>query len=217
MSSDIRRLADTLLRIFQVAGKSSEWIMKLAEEEVHGPYKDKDPPTRLVMDYDTGLLDMEAEPVVWRNPTQANLNDAYILFRGNTLLTKSMDTHMKRLGRDYLEEVLGPHLKKIADEDLYCEIDPSKVDRAEDVGKNIKMLLGLARGIWQSIYASPQRCPMELRKIMKHIRGCVEARFGKLLQSVSFSSVSGFLFLRFFCPAILNPKLFGLLKGQCCI
>jgi hypothetical protein len=31
---------------------------------------------------------------------------------------------------------------------------------------------------------------------------------------VTYSSVSGFLFLRFFCPAILNPKLFGLLKDH---
>jgi hypothetical protein len=30
---------------------------------------------------------------------------------------------------------------------------------------------------------------------------------------VQYSSVSGFLFLRFFVPAVLNPKLFGLLKG----
>jgi len=29
-----------------------------------------------------------------------------------------------------------------------------------------------------------------------------------------YTAVSGFIFLRFFCPAILNPMLFGLVDGK---
>ncbi|KAI7031731.1 hypothetical protein KC352_g47421, partial [Hortaea werneckii] len=54
----------------------------------------------------------------------------------------------------------------------------------------------------------------ELRMIFRHIRACAEDRYGDFLRTVSYSSVSGFLFLRFFCPAVLNPKLFGLLKDD---
>ncbi len=50
--------------------------------------------------------------------------------------------------------------------------------------------------------------------IFRHIRSCADDRYGDFLRTVTYSSVSGFLFLRFFCPAVLNPKLFGLLKGE---
>lgn len=146
-------------------------------------------------------------------PERKPLRDANILFRGNSLLTKSLDAHMRRLGREYLEEVLGEHLKKIAEEDTLCEVDPSKIERAEDLGKNWKGLLAITRAIWESIYSSHVKCPLELRRILRHIRACVEERYGDCSTAASYSSVSGFLFLRFFCPAVLNPKLFGLLKG----
>lgn len=68
--------------------------------------------------------------------------------------------------------------------------------------------------MWKSIVAAKAKCPIELRRIFRHVRACAEDRYGDFLRSVSFSSVSGFLFLRFFCPAVLNPKLFGLMKGM---
>jgi hypothetical protein len=69
--------------------------------------------------------------------------------------------------------------------------------------------------VWKGILSAKHRCPIELRIIFRHIRACAEDRYGDFLRTVSYSSVSGFLFLRFFCPAVLNPKLFGLLKGEC--
>lgn len=189
--------------------------MALAEEEVDGPYRDSavhklmsEPVNHEQIDY------LEGEQIRRETAAKATLMDANILFRGNSLLTKALDAHMKRLGREYLDETLGLHLKKIAEEDIYCEVDPLRIERQEDLGKNWKSLLSITRAIWQAIYQSPQRCPMELRRILKHIRACVEERYGDVLRTVCYSSVSGFLFLRFFCPAVLNPKLFGLLKGM---
>ncbi|KAI5857977.1 hypothetical protein BZA05DRAFT_111491 [Tricharina praecox] len=203
--TDLRRLADTLLQIFQVSSKASEWLMALAEGEIDGLHKE----TPIIEDKPTSQH--ESEPLARH---KSGLVDANILFRGNSLLTRALDTHMKRLGREYLEETLGDHLQKIAAEDTYCEVDPMRIDSPEHIQRNWKQLLSITRTIWQAIFTSASRCPLELRKILRHIRLCVEDRYGDLLRTVSYSSVCGFLFLRFFVPAILNPKLFGLLKDH---
>lgn len=140
--------------------------------------------------------------------------EANLLFRGNSLLTKVLDLHMRRLGKEYLEETIGERLREIDESDPECEVDPARVPRSEDLDRNWRNLHNLTTGVWKSIAMSSSRCPSELRRIFRHVRACAEDRYGDFLRSVTYSSVSGFLFLRFFCPAILNPKLFGLLKGR---
>jgi hypothetical protein len=61
---------------------------------------------------------------------------------------------------------------------------------------------------------SATRLPPELRHILKFIRAVAEDRYGDFLRSVAYTSVSGFLFLRFICPAILSPKIWGLLRDH---
>ena len=121
---------------------------------------------------------------------------------------------MKRLGKEYLEETLGDKLKEIADRDPDCEVDPNRISNANELDRNWRRLIKLAEDCWECINRNATRCPHELRYIFRHIRACAEDRYGDFLRTVSYSSVSGFLFLRFFCPAILNPKLFGLVKDH---
>jgi hypothetical protein len=109
---------------------------------------------------------------------------------------------------------LGDKVKEIADRDPDCEVDPAKVANHNDLDRNWRKLIGWTSECWKCIYQSVGSCPVDLRYIFRHIRSCAEERYGDFLKSVRYSSVSGFLFLRFFCPAILNPKLFGLLKGM---
>jgi hypothetical protein len=140
--------------------------------------------------------------------------EANLLFRGNTLLTKSLDLHMKRLGKEYLEETLSEKLKEINIKDPDCEVDPNRVSSQHELDRNWRRLINCTEEVWRAIYNSVSRCPQELRLIFRHIRACAEDRYGDYLRTVQYSSVSGFLFLRFFVPAVLNPKLFGLLKGM---
>jgi hypothetical protein len=123
---------------------------------------------------------------------------------------------MKRLGKDYLEEILGERLRSIAERDPDCEVDPNKLSNNVNIDGNWRRLIKLTSDCFNLIAGSAEKCPPELRYIFRHIKACAEDRYGDYIRSVKYSSVSGFLFLRFFVPAILNPQLpaFGLIKGN---
>ena len=219
LPNELKRLSDCLLNIFQVSGKAGDWLMALVEEEIDGIHKET-PISRLRYSSrigsndsgDHGASHSEREILV-RDLSKNATSEANLLFRGNTLLTKSLDTHMRRVGKEYLEASLGAALEAISARDADCEVDPNKVHSQQDLDRNWKRLRTYTEDIWRAICAAKHLCPVELRVIFRHIRACAEDRYGEFLRTVSYSSVSGFLFLRFFCPAVLNPKMFGLLSG----
>lgn len=59
------------------------------------------------------------------------------------------------------------------------------------------------------IVSTAQLCPPQLRRVFNHIQRTAELQFPGD-ETVRYTSVSGFIFLRFFAPAIMSPKLFGL-------
>ena len=220
LPGELKRLSDCLLNIFQVSGKAGDWLMALVEEEIDGITKE--PPLHRVRyqrragsnDTDGGHYGSHSErELLVRDMNKNAAVEANLLFRGNTLCTKSLDTHMRRVGKEYLEETLAAKLREINEKDPDCEVDPNRVDNQHVLDRNWRRLLSITQEVWRAIMAAKGKCPVELRMIFRHIRACAEDRYGDFLRTVSYSSVSGFLFLRFFCPAVLNPKLFGLLKG----
>lgn len=218
MSSELTQLAEMLLNIYQVSGSTVDWISALVEDEIDGLHKESTTShlryTTRIHSNDTRESSGHDRNVLVRDMGRTATVEANLLFRGNSLLTKALDQHMRRLGKEYLEETIGERLREIDESDPECEVDPARVPRAEDLDRNWRNLINLTTMVWKSIAISWSRCPAELRRIFRHVRACAEDRYGDFLRSVTYSSVSGFLFLRFFCPAILNPKLFGLLKGK---
>ncbi|KAK4916714.1 GTPase activating factor [Elasticomyces elasticus] len=217
---ELKRLSDCLLNIFQVSGKAGDWLMALVEEEIDGITKES-PMNRLRYSRRLGSNDSHEShanhsdrELIVRDLNKNATVEANLLFRGNTLLTKSLDTHMRRVGKEYLEESLGAKIREINEKDPDCEVDPNRVNSPQDLERNWRRLLNFTQEVWKAIVAMKSKCPVELRVIFRHIRACAEDRYGDFLRSISYSSVSGFLFLRFFCPAVLNPKLFGLLKDD---
>ncbi|PNS18110.1 hypothetical protein CAC42_4069 [Sphaceloma murrayae] len=217
---DLKRLSDSLVNVFQVSGRSTDWLMALVEDEIDG--LGKDTPLSKAR-YNQRMANIENETMgprvndrelVVRDMNKNAALEANLLFRGNTLLTKALDTHMRRIGADYLTAALGTIIRNINDRDPDCEVDPNKVANSHDMTRNWTRLMATTGDVWNSIRTSAQKCPMDLRFIFRHIKACAEDRYGDFLRTVSYSSVSGFLFLRFFCPAVLSPKLFGLLKDE---
>ena len=215
--TELKRLSEILLNIFQVSGHASAWLMSLVEDEIDSVHREtpvsKFRYGRRIASNDSLESGIEREMFLRDLGKNASV-EANLLFRGNSLLTKALDLHMRRLGKEYLEDTLSEKMRDIDESDPECEVDPHRVKNPEDLERNWRNLKALTENIWESIASSALRCPPELRVIMRRIRDCAEDRYGDFLRSVAYSSVSGFLFLRFFTPAVLNPKLFGLLKGQ---
>lgn len=214
---ELKRISEILLNIFQVSSGANVWLMSLVEDEIDNIHKETSASKfrygrNRIASNDSFESSIEREVILRDLGKNATL-EANLLFRGNSLLTKALDLHMRRLGKEYLEDCLSEKMRDIDESDPECEVDPNRVKNPEDLQRNWRNLTLLTENVWESIAASANRCPNELRHIMRHIRACAEDRYGDFSRIVSYSSVSGFLFLRFFCPAVLNPKLFGLLKG----
>jgi hypothetical protein len=217
LPGSLRRLAEIFVNIFQVSGSANEWLMNMVEEEIDGignqtPMKKGRFSGRLKSN-DSIESNIDREQVV-RDLGKSLQGEANLLFRGNSLLTQALEFHMRRLGKEYLSETLADKILEINESDCSCEVDPSKLHHGEDLQQHWAQLIQFTTDIWNCIVSSTARLPPELRHILKYIRAVAEDRYGDFLRTVTYTSVSGFLFLRFLCPAILNPKLFGLLRDH---
>ncbi|XP_028396464.1 ras GTPase-activating protein 4-like isoform X2 [Dendronephthya gigantea] len=144
------------------------------------------------------------------------------LFRGNSLATKAVDEFMKVIGIPYLLDTLKPIIDKIYKEKRYCEIDPNKIDRTiprrlsifqmDDSSiqvKSVAYLKSYLTSILNSILQSTERCPYVMKQVFCNLYNTAVQRFTDNEESGKYLAVSSFLFLRFFVPAVLSPKLFG--------
>ncbi|CAH0558267.1 unnamed protein product [Brassicogethes aeneus] len=142
-----------------------------------------------------------------------NLTDPTTIFRGNTLVSKMMDEAMRLIGLQYLHKTLRPTLEQIFTERKSCEIDPTRVTDQNTVRQNMATLKGYIQKIFDAITQSAVHCPALMCQIFHNLKECALAYFPDN-RAVRYSVISGFIFLRFFAPAILGPKLFDLTTQQ---
>jgi hypothetical protein len=55
-------------------------------------------------------------------------------------------------------------------------------------------------------------CPSTFRNLFVYVKECVLNTFPDK-PPVVYAGISGFLFLRFFCPALLTPRSFAIIDG----
>ncbi|KAI0535340.1 hypothetical protein GGR58DRAFT_515451 [Xylaria digitata] len=212
----LRRLSEIFLNIFQVSGTASEWLMALVEDEIDGVGNQNSMKrlrfSRRMKSNESSTSSDRGQLV--RDMSKSLTGEANLLFRGNTLLTQALEFHMRRLGKEYLEDILRDKIFEINEINPDCEVDPSRIERVEDLQQHWRLLMQFTTELWEIISTSANKLPLELRSVLKYVRAVTEDRYGDFLRTVNYTSVSGFLFLRFICPAILNPKLFGLLRDN---
>ncbi|XP_022102005.1 ras GTPase-activating protein 3-like isoform X1 [Acanthaster planci] len=140
-------------------------------------------------------------------------SDPNTIFRGNSLASKCIDEYMRMEGLHYLYDTLRDLLESIYDERKPCEIDPSKLKDGDSLDTNLGNLRQYVEKAYQAIVDSAIGCPIGLCECFYAIKEAAQKRFPED-PDVKYSAVSGFVFLRFFAPAILSPTLFHLRKDN---
>ncbi|KAF4519156.1 hypothetical protein B566_EDAN008218, partial [Ephemera danica] len=130
----------------------------------------------------------------------SRITDANTIFRGNSLASKLVDELMRVSGPHYLRGTLRPVLDCVLKERKPCEVDPTRLERPEDeyVDK-----------IFSAITGSALQCPALMCEAFHELKQIATSCFPEN-REVRYSVISGFIFLRFFAPAILGPRLFDL-------
>lgn len=137
------------------------------------------------------------------------LDDCHLTFRGNSLATKSMEAFMKLAGNRYLHEALGDLVRALMEAEDDCEVDPLKLSSDMDLKKQQDTLMMIVEMTWAKIMNSARYFPAELREVFQTLRERLTAAGrGELADTL----ISGCIFLRFLCPAVLSPSLFGLVQ-----
>ena len=119
---DLDNLAERLVHIFLADNMAVEWLISPAAEEITTQFtqiKSSTTPPVDPADHSEGAEEHQTQTLK-QEATRT-------LFRGNTLLTKSLMKFMEKAGKDYIEETLGPYLRHVVANSPYesCEVRPS--------------------------------------------------------------------------------------------
>lgn len=187
------------LDIFQAINREDDWFQALIDREFQG-------------------LD---KSITMSNSNHQSSNHIYnTLFRGNSILTKTMETYCYRVGQEYLDKCIGTVIRQLVEEDESYEIDPNRIKESELIEKekiietNFQKLLSLAERTWKLIFETSNDLPQGIKTQLKCFRKKLEIiePDEKISSKSLLNCISGFLFLRFFCPVILNPKIFNFVE-----
>ncbi|RKF61885.1 Neurofibromin [Erysiphe neolycopersici] len=137
-------------------------------------------------------------------------NEAELL-RRNCVATKILSIYGKWKGALYLKLTLQKVLKRLilTSQDLDLELDPARTVSPEELQKNALQLRVVTKVFIDDICNSAVHIPVSFRKICSIISSAVMKRFPE----AKFTAVGAFIFLRFFCPAIVAPDAEGLIDS----
>ncbi|ORX97973.1 Rho GTPase activation protein [Basidiobolus meristosporus CBS 931.73] len=108
-------------------------------------------------------------------------DDSNILFRGNSILTKAIDSYMKMIGLQYVDEAIGSIVRSICENKIVCEVDMTKLEKNQDIRGQWRILLTYTKMLWQAIEKSKAKCPAEFRVFFANLRKIITDKFASEL------------------------------------
>jgi hypothetical protein len=88
----------------------------------------------------------------------------HTLFRGNTVLTKTIESLMGWYGKNFLEASVGLTIRRLCIENVSIEVDPLRNAKGvKDVERNVDLLIYWCKEIWEQIHSVRQQCPEYVR------------------------------------------------------
>ncbi|TDZ23023.1 Neurofibromin [Colletotrichum orbiculare MAFF 240422] len=155
-------------------------------------------------------LSFELLQVLIKQEIEETDNESEIL-RRTCVATKMLSVYAKWKGQPYLKATLQKVVERLmlTSKDLDLELDPARVSSTDELQKNALQLRIVAKVFIDDICASSSNMPASFRKICNIISTAVLPRF----QEAKYTAVGAFIFLRFFCPAIVAPEVEGLVTS----
>lgn len=152
----------------------------------------------------------ETELLVELNNVEIELEtETSTLFRAASLPTTLMDICMKSECGEFLKVALSDLINKLVESKQSAELNPTKIESIDDACNNAEFLLQILDQVTMSIFTATESCPRPIRYVFNCLQKAVVAKWPNE-RFVRTRVVSGFLFLRLLCPALLNPRQFGL-------
>ncbi|KAL2265612.1 hypothetical protein VTJ83DRAFT_6712 [Remersonia thermophila] len=136
-------------------------------------------------------------------------NEAELL-RGSGVATRMLSIYAKWKGPAYLRDTLQNVVERLmmTSKDLSLELDPTRVASEDELKANVEHLKVVAKVFIDTICDSAPNIPASFRKICHMISTSVVGKFPES----KYTAVGAFIFLRFFCPAIVAPEVEGLVS-----
>eukprot|EP01105_Mastigella_eilhardi_P015046 TRINITY_DN3420_c0_g1_i4.p1 TRINITY_DN3420_c0_g1~~TRINITY_DN3420_c0_g1_i4.p1 ORF type:complete len:473 (+),score=160.67 TRINITY_DN3420_c0_g1_i4:32-1450(+) len=128
------------------------------------------------------------------------------LFRGSGVATRLLAVFYKLEAFAFLQHCLKPLLAQIIARCNDLELDATKVGE-EAAGAHMRAFVQILDDFFSSVIASASDLPPHFRMLLKYSQCEIEAKFPYQSETVT---VGGFFFLRYLCPAIISPEVYGL-------
>ncbi|MGH0191047.1 UNVERIFIED_CONTAM: hypothetical protein FKN15_055758 [Acipenser sinensis] len=157
---------------------------------------------------------MEAPLLRTLNDREISMEDeATTLFRATTLASTLMEQYMKATATPFVHHALKDTILKIMESKQSCELNPSKLEKNDDVNINLTFLLNILSELVEKIFMAAEILPPTLRFMYGCLQKSVQQKWPENT-TMKTRVVSGFVFLRLICPAILNPRMFNIIAAD---